>query len=770
MEIAHKPGFTRRSVIRVFVSGGMLIAGVMPLLPAGSRAAEKTVGDLFQGGPGPMLVLKPDNTVIIRAPIPDMGTGVETALPMVLAEEFDVDWSQVSIERFTPDQVRTSDGEWVQNYVHQGTGGSASVRTAWPQLRKCGLLARSIILRAASSQLRIPVASLSTDAGFVVGGGHRYPYSDFLDSALMQSAGLVQQELVPVTSGHELPTFEIDLDGDFLGAGNRGEYSVVGREIVSPRMDLLLTGREPFGIDQSFPGQLYASIERCPYIQGELEWYDATQARAIEGVVDIVPVPRLWGEHGDEKFNAPGIAVLATSYWAAYKARKLLDTRWDQGEYTHENNSWHTENSLEALSTKEPRRLYDSGDVEAALASAHRVLDATYQAPHFAHLTMEPMNCAAWATEDSCIIAGGCQYPNQAITFLGETFRIPVENIRYLPSKLGCGFGRRARDDYVAEAVYLSQLSGKPVKVLWTREDDIQHDFFNPMSVTRFRGGLDEQGNIVAWDCLFSSQGSTRMDGFPTQLIPHMRVATVKNDSRVPLGAWRGPGHNLAGFYAEGFLNELAALAGRDPYELRMALLGEDRSLPYANWYPNQGEGGTIETGRNKAVLRAVAERAGWQGLSSAKGKGRGIASHFTFGSFVAMVVDVTVDLQKGTFAVDRVTAAVDCGLVINPSGARAQIEGGIIDGLSAVRHQHVKFEQGRVITGNFNDIRMTRMDESPREIDIVFVNQDAEPFGTGEIALPAFIPALMAALHNATGIRVRALPIGNQLMAGPSA
>ncbi len=758
---------SRRSALRMFVTAGVLVVTGHPLSGMTSipRTGVRTIAERFGGGPGPLVLIHPDNSAVIHAPIPDMGTGVETALPMILAEAMDLDWRSVSVERLVPEQVPDGEGGWVQNYSHQGTGGSASVRTAWPQLRKCGALARQLILRAAAAQLGAPMQQLKTTLGQVHWGEKVFPFAQFIDATLMLDAGLVKQTIVSVRSNHELPTYEIDLDGDFMSVDPDAQFGIVGQGLLSPRIDAVLTGQERFGIDHDFPGQRYASIERCPYIGGDIDSFDATMTRKVSGVIDVVEVPRLGPADSDYKFNAPGIAVLASTYWAALQGRRRLQVSWHKGTHTHENNQWHLANSLQAISEGEPRVSFTMGDVEAALSTAAERIESIYHAPHFAHLTMEPMNCAAWVNEQGCVVTGGSQYPNLMINEISELFGFSREAVRYLPGKLGCGFGRRAQTDYIAEAVYLSQSIKRPVKVIWTREDDVQQDFFNPMSAVKFRGGVDSAGNIVAWDCLFASQGRTRMDAFPTQLIANMRVAEVKNDSRLPLGAWRGPGHNLAGFYAEGFLNELATLADRDPYELRISLLGEDRVLPYAGWYPAKGEGG-IDTARNKAVLKAVAERAQWGQGPCDHNYGRGIASHFTFGSFVAMVVEVSVDRSQGEFVVERVTAAVDCGLVVNPAGARAQIEGGIIDGLSAVLYQNVQVDGGRVTSTNFDTLKMTRINQAPRVMDIFFINLRSEPFGTGEVALPPFIPALMAALYDATGVRIRSLPIGEQLRA----
>ncbi|GHF19312.1 isoquinoline 1-oxidoreductase subunit beta [Kordiimonas sediminis] len=749
----------RRDALRIFCIGGALVAVAPGALGKANNAA--TIAELFDGKLGPFVRIEPDNRITIMAPVPDMGTGVETALPMIVAEELDADWSLVDVERMPSKIIEDTDGELRFEYALQGTGGSATVRTAWRPLKRCGQFARHVILLAASKQLNVPVSSLTTYKGHVRVNGRTksYPYADFITTAGMESADLVKRTWVE----HDYKVLELDFPTTIAPDKKREDYSIVGTEKHQSRIYQTLTGTDPYGIDHEFPGQTYASIERCPYFYGGVKSFDATKAKTVPGVLAVLEVPDLKSEQRPFKLNSPGVAVIATNYWAAFKARSLLEIEWDEGPCTHENNEWHRQNCIDAATKGERRNIYTSGDVEEALSKAATVVEAQYEAPHFAHMTMEPINCNALVTGATCTVAGSIQFPDTAKLAAKHITGLDYDAIDIIPSRIGCGFGRKASADYVAEAVYLAKEVKKPVKVIWSREDDTRHDFFNPQSVTTFRGGIAADGSITAWESLFASQGGTRMDGFPVQLIPNMKVERVRGDSRVPLGPWRGPGHNLAGYYTEGFLNELAEAAGRDPLEIRLDLLGEDRSLPFNDWYPEKGDGG-ISTKRMKDVLQTAAQHANWNhSRPKEKGKGRGIASYFTFGGYVAMVVDVSV-ANDGSFTVDRVTAGVDCGMVINPLGAKAQIESGIIDGLSTVLYQNVQIERGRVLTGNFDDQRLLRINEAPKEIDIHFTGTDGEPFGTGEIALPAFIPALLAALHEATGVRIRKLPIGDQL------
>lgn len=752
---------TRRDALRVFALGGALIVA-----PIGCAKSENEVAANTRPI-GPFVELRPDNTVLIHTPIPDMGTGVETALPMMIAEELDADWALVDVQRMTTAIHTDENGDYHEKFATQGTGGSGSVRRSWTNLRDCGALARHFIVTAAAQSLGVASNQLSTkDSHILVGAGRAsYPYSDFLAEA----AELAERNTVitPIEDdGQSL--YYLDVPDEGAGGPRRknsNDFSIVGTDRGHKKAHDIVTGREAYGIDLDIEGQQYAVIARCPYFGGSVASFDDTATRAVRGVTNVVEMPRLEVE-GEGRLNNPGVAVVASSLWAAMKGRDALVVEWEKGTQTHETSAWHEEHARDVASdtSREREMLFENGDFDTAFAGATQTIEATYTTPHFAHLNMETNNCAAHVTAERCIIATSHQSPPHAAMYAANATGLSADKIEVRTGRLGCGMGRKWQSDFLSEAIYLSQNVGTPIKVFWTREDDTQNDRLNPAGHFEFKAGFNENRDLVAWNALFASQGNTRMRGFPAHLVPDMRIEQVKKDSQTPLGAWRGPGNNISGFAVEGFMNEVAAAADKDPLEMRLALLGEDREFPFDEWMPMKNDTG-ISTRKMKGVLNMVGRMAQWGNTDLPSGWGRGIASHFTFGSYVAFVVDVSINDDRG-FTVERVFSSVDCGRVINPLGARAQIESGIHDGLSTALYQNVGIEEGRITTDNFNHIRLLRMDEAPKHIEVDFIDSDEHPWGTGEIALPAFIPALMAALYDATGVRIRNLPIGDQLKA----
>ncbi len=752
---------SRRHALKVFGGTGALIVCV----PMGSLFAQgkgQNAEDLFGGKLGPFVQINPDNTITIGAPIPDMGTGVSTSLPMIVANELDADWNGVNIETLPPSQYLNEKGEPILNYVLQSTGGSWSVAKAWQPLRECGALARHLILCAAAKALSVSIKGLATKNSHVIikSNGNKYPYSQFLEAAkkikvpglgrkIYRGDNVVNRIVLP-TAAEGGPTIKAKGEGDIIG---RGKGLKAAHDIV--------TGKMEFGIDKRIENQLYAQIERCPHYFGDVKSFDALDALKIKGVVDVIQVPNL-DEEGTSKFNSPGVAVLAESFWAAKKGRDALKIVWNKGPNTQETNAWHEQELRNAIPRKTTRTLDEKGDINAAFTAAAKTFEEEYEVPFWAHFCMEPINCAVWVKEDEVIAKLSHQFPERIAKDFSQKVDIPFDNFTVDIGRVGGGYGRKGKIDFVSEAFFLSQKTGRAVKVHWTREDEVRHGFINSSALYRIKAGVDKEGKLVAWDALASRKGTAWLEGFPETIVPHSRLRRSYPQIKAPTGAWRGPGHNTTGFVLECMIDEIAIGLGLDPLDFRLEILGEDKSYPYTGWTAVPVENKVISSSRMKGVLRLAAEKAGW-GHKLPKGYGRGIASCFTFGSYAAIVVDVSVD-EDGKLNVHKVTGAADCGLVINPLGAKAQMEGGCMDGLSAVLYQDIQFKEGRITTGNFNDIPLVRIDECPKKFDFHFVDSDEIPSGLGEIALPPFIPALMNAIYDATGKRIRKLPLGNQL------
>jgi isoquinoline 1-oxidoreductase beta subunit len=749
--------------MKVFGGTGAL----MVCLPMGSLFAQtegRNSEDLFEGKLGPFVQINPDNTITIGAPIPDMGTGVSTSLPMIVANELDANWDGITIETLPPSLYLNEKGEPILNYVLQSSGGSWSVAKAWQPLRECGALARHLILRAAAQELSVSVKDLITKNSHVIVkfNGNKYPYSQFVETAkklkipglgrkIYRGSNVVDRIVLP-TEAEGGPSIKA-----------KGEGDIIGREKGLKAAQDIVTGKMEFGIDKRIENQLYAQIERCPHYFGDVKSFDAQDALKIKGVVDVIQVPNL-DKEGTSKFNSPGIAVIAESFWAAKKGRDALKIVWNKGPNTQENNAWHEQELRDAIPREATRTLDEKGDIYLALSTADKTFEGEYEVPFWAHFCMEPINCAVWVKKDEVVAKLSHQFPERVSKDFSQKLGIPFDKFTVDNGRIGGGYGRKGKIDFVSEAVFLSQKTGRAVKVHWTREDEIRHGFINSSALYRIKAGVDEQGKLIAWDALASRKGTAWLDGFPETIVPHSRLRRSYPNINAPTGAWRGPGHNTTGFVLESMMDEIAIGLGEDPLEFRLRTLGEDKDYPYSGWTAVPTENKVISSTRMKGVLRLAAQKAGW-GRKLAKGHGQGIASCFTFGSYAAIVVDVYVD-EKGKLSVNKVTGAADCGLVINPLGAKAQMEGGCMDGLSAVLYQDIQFDEGRITTGNFHDIPLVRIDESPKKFDFHFVDSDEVPSGLGEIALPPFIPALMNAIYDATGKRFRKLPLGKQLKA----
>jgi len=752
---------TRRHALKIFGGAGVLTV-CLPMDSLFAKGDGQNAEYLFGGKLGPFVQINADNSIVIGAPVPDMGTGVSTSLPMIVANELDADWETVTVEMLPDSRFIDSKDKQVMNYSVQASGGSATITSAWQPLRECGALARHLILMAATKYLSLTKNELDTESSQVVvkSTGKRYPYSQFAEAALKVQVPDLRMQ---VTKWGDDLLNKVSFSEELKGGPSikvKGEGAIIGKPKSQKLAKDIVTGKIEFGIDKNFDDQVVAYIERCPHYYGKVKSFDAKAALKINGVVNVIEVPNL-GKEGDRKLNSPGVAIVATNLWAAKKGRDALKIVWDKGLLTHENNAWHRKELKAAIPRETTKVLDEKGDVDSALKASEKIFENDYEVPFWGHFCMEPLSCSAHVLKDKVTVKTSHQVPRRITPYVAKATGIPFENIRLDNGRIGGGYGRRAGVDYLAEPIYLSQKMGRAVKVYWTREDDVRHGFINPAALYRVKAGVDENGSLIAFDTVGSETSAPWVEGFPQQTIPSSRIKRAFPVIKVPTGAWRGPGHNTIAFVYESMIDEIAVDLGRDPLEYRLDVLGEDKVYPFKEWIPVPGDK-MISSARMKGVLRLAAEKAGW-GQKIPDGYGRGIASYFTFGSYAAMIVDVSVD-EKGQLTVHKVTGAADCGLVINPLGAKAQMEGGCMDGLSAVLYQDIQFEEGRITTGNFQDIPLVRIDESPKEFDFHFVDSDEIPSGLGEIALPPFIPALMNAIYDATGKRIRKLPLSNQL------
>jgi isoquinoline 1-oxidoreductase beta subunit len=674
-----------------------------------------------------------DDSVTLTLAKSEMGQGVFTSLPMILAEELDVDWAKVKVE-----QARTNPA-W---YDHD-TGGSASVRTSFLPLRQAGAAARAMLVEAAADRWRLDAASLRTERGAVIGpAGQRAAYGTLVEAA----ARLKVPDLKSVT------------------LKDAASFRIIGTSL--PRVDIpsKTNGSAGFGLDVRLPGMLYAVIARAPVYGGTVKRYDARQAKAVQGVKQIVELPKV---DADSAFTRGGIAVVADSTYAAIKGRDALQVEWDDGP-----NAAISSDALRrdfaAMIARGGTPVRNDGDAAKAIGGSARTLEAVYELPFQAHAPMEPLNATADVRADGAELWMGCQSPQWPQSVVAGALGLKPEQVKVNTALLGGGFGRRSTPDFGLEAAQVSKAVGAPVKVVWTREDDMRHDFYRPCSLHKLSAALDLNGLPLAWlHKMASTSISTFWDPPDTvkheaseiggavnlpYAIPHVRMEYSHAARAFPVMWWRSVEHSVNAFVVESFIDELAAAAKRDPFELRMTLLAVARQVKY----PVDGEDPPLDTRRFKGVLELAAQKAGW-GKPLAAGRGRGIAAHYSFQSYVAEVAEVSV--TKGKLRVHRVVSAVDCGRVIHPDGVAAQVEGAIAYGLTAAIKGAITVKDGRVQQGNFDDYEMLRIDEMPA-VEVHLVTSDAAPAGIGEPGLPPIAPAVANAVFAATGRRVRRLPI----------
>ncbi|MEO8637021.1 MAG: xanthine dehydrogenase family protein molybdopterin-binding subunit [Gemmatimonadales bacterium] len=692
---------------REFIGAGGLALAVTALpvrrlaaVPFGASAARALAPSAF-------VEITSDGVVSVWVTKSDMGQGVRTALPMILADELDADWSKV--------QVVQADAH--PRYGEMGTGGSSSVASLWDPLRKAGAQAREMLIGAAAERWSVAPSECQARNGIVEhpATGRRFGFGDLVNRAA----------LLPVPENPKLK--------------EPSEFRLIGTDVPGVDTRDKVTGKAGYGIDVVVPGMRYAVIARCPVFGGTMQGHDPARALAVPGVLAVIEVPS-------------GAAVIATGTWAAMEGRKALECRWDEGPAAQlDSNTISRQLHGRALMAGALAR--NDGDALGIIATSRTSLDATYEVPLLAHATMEPMNCVADVRPDRCEIWAPHQAPDWAQRDVAGALGLDREQVTVHTTLLGGGFGRRFLSYELVEAAQVSRAAGMPIKLMFTREDDMQRDWYRPMSVHRMAGAVDPQGQVSGWlhrvvtpsigDQLWPGSVKNQLDLDAVDgavdlhyAIPNLRVEYGMISTPVPIGWWRSVYASQTCFANECFLDELAAAAGRDPLVVRQELLAHSP--------------------RHLAVLNLAAQKAGW-GKAPA-GRAQGIAIHHFFSdAIVAEVAEVSI--EAGKVRVHKVTCAVDCGLAINPANVRYQIEGGVIYGLSAALYGEITIEKGRVKQSNFHDYPVLRMPDAP-VVEVHIVPSAESPKGVGEPGLPPIAPAVANAVARLTGTRVRKLPI----------
>jgi len=711
------PVLGRREFIRTSaaIGGGLLVGCHIPL--PGAQVSAAAAAEPNGVALNAFVRIGTDESVTVISAHSEMGQGIYTSLPMLLNEELQADWSKIRVEAAPVDKA----------YNHpvfgiQITGGSTTSPAEWERYRKMGAVARIMLVEAAARQWNVDVSSCHAENGVVIHAptGRRATYGSLASAA----SQLTPPANVPLKSAKE--------------------FTLIGKPTRRLDTPSKTNGSAQFGLDVSVPGMLTAVVARPPVFGGRAAKIDASAALKVPGVKAVQEVPS-------------GVAVIAERFWPAKLGRDKLVVEWDLGP----NANLTTEQMLHDFAelAKKPGVLAKKiGDPEAALKSAARTITAEYDVPYLAHAMMEPLNCVVDLRADSCEIWTGTQFETVDRANAAQVAGLPPERVQIHTTLLGGGFGRRANpnSDFVVEAVHVAKAAKAPVKVVWTRDDDLKGGWYRPMWYDRFAAGIDASGNPIVWThtivgqsilqgTLFESFGvkdgvdSASIEGAADLIygIPHLRVDLHSPKIGVPVQWWRSVGHSHTGFSTEAFFDEVAHAGGKDPYELRRALLANQPKM--------------------RAVLELAAQKANW-GSQLPPGVGRGIATHFSFDSYVAQVVEASVG-KDGAVRVHRVVCAVDCGAVINPDTVKAQMEGGIIFGLTAALKTEITLKDGKIQQSNFHDYQMLRIFESP-QIEVHIVPSTENPTGVGEPGVPPVAPALANAIFAATGKRVRRLPI----------
>ncbi len=719
---------SRRDFLKVSAAtgGGLLLSFALPdIVAVAAPGDENATLNAY-------VRIAPDNVVTIMSKNPEIGQGIKTMLPMLIAEELDADWKQVRIEQALADAAV---------YGRQVAGGSMATPLEWAPMRRVGAAARQMLITAAARRWKVPAGECTADAGQVM---HKA-------SGRTLSYGALASDAAKVT----VPNL------DSVKLKDPKDYTIIGHSIPGVDSPKLVKGEPIFGIDTVVPGMLYAVFQKCPVFGGKV--VDAN----VDAIGKMPGVRRAFVVQGGKDLAGlmPGIAIVADSWWQAEKARQKLQVKWDEGP-TRQQSSESFARQAEALGAKAPTHsLRNDGDAAGALQRAVHVVDATYFYPFIAHAPLEPMNCTAHVQGAHAEIWAPTQNPEPGRQLVARTLGLDQKNITIHMTRVGGGFGRRLMNDYMVEAARIAKAAGAPVKLLWNRTDDMQHDFYRPAGWHFLKGGLDEDGRVIAWQQHFVSFGSNGAfarsanldaDTYPAGRVTNLSFGYSLIPFGIPTGPLRAPGDNALAFVFQSFIDEMAHVAGKDPLQFQVDLLGKDERLP--------GKGDGFNAGRARGVLQKVREVSGWGSGSLPPRTGRGVAVYYSHLGYFAEVVEAAV-ANDGQVKINKAWAVGDIGSqVINPTAAENMAQGAILDGFGEALNQKITIDNGRVTQANFDTFAPLRLIQAP-PIEVHFLKSDHSPTGLGEPPLPPAIPALCNAIFAATGKRIRKLPIDQALL-----
>ncbi len=739
---------------RRFIAGGVVATGALvlgvryyPKLSSRDKLPHDTNADHATLHPSVYLGIDPDGTVWIVASRSEMGTTSRTTLPLVVADELDADWKRVRIEQAIGDK----------RYGDQNTDGSHSIRSYYDAMRDAGATARFMLIQAAAQEWGVPAVECETDLHVVV---HR---------STNRKAGY--GELAKAAAKLPVPKTEE------LKLKPKSAWRYIGKGEVSYDLEGLVTGKAIYGMDSRANGMVYASVERPPVLGGKVKSYDDREALKVAGVRQIVPIDPFQAAPGFQPLG--GIAVIADNTWAAFQGRKKLNISWDNGaNESYNSDQYKTE--LRETSHSPCKVVRNIGDTDAVFAKAgEKVHEADYYVPLLAHAAMEPLVALAEFKDGKATLWAPTQNPQAAQDIVSKELGIPKEDVICNVTLLGGGFGRKSKPDYVAEAAVLSKKTGRPVKSVWTREDDIKFDYYNAVASMYMKAALGPHGKPTAWlqrsvfppipsifdvNAVYGDPGHLQQGwtDIPYDL-PNLRVENGPAKAHVRIGWLRSVANIYHAFAIQCFTDELARAAGRDPLDYLLDLIGTPRTIDFTGvQYPNYGasmDAYPWETGRLRHVTEMVAEKSAWGKRKHGKGTGVGIAAHRSFLTYVATVVEVEVN-DQGEVRIPRVDTVLDAGLVVNPEATRAQFEGAAVFGTSVVRSGEITATKGAINQSNFQDYPVARITEVPYQTNVHIVESNAPPAGVGEPGVPPFVAALCNAIFAATGKRVRDLPI----------